>query len=205
MQSLRKSILHDKKHHLCLCNNITCKDHNFNEEKFDTPQARIPNNFHSRKKYIDDLLQEYKDKHKINNNLKFLEISNISPYDKTSMPVYSELAAGYLYRKKDYNKSENFCDIILNIIPNHYETLIKKAIIKFNLNEVENAIQIIEKEVLPQQKEHNIAYFWLGYFYENINIKKACELYNVFINQKEADLTSWGYQHALKIVNYHPT
>jgi len=200
IKSLRQEILNNNKHNLCLCNDVTCFSHGFNEEKFDKPDSRIPNSFHERKKYIKEILETYKIKHKKDDNLDFLEKSDISPYDKTSIPIYSELAAGYMYRKKDYNKASSFCEVILNVIPDHYDTLIKKAIINFNLGKITRAISIIEEQVLSQQREHNLAYFWLGYFYESTDLDKTYEYYNIFINLDNVDVNSWGYQHCLDVL-----
>jgi MoaA/NifB/PqqE/SkfB family radical SAM enzyme len=198
IQEAREQILKKQKHFLCLCQDITLKKHkSFNEEKFKEPESRIATSVEQRKAYINSILSEYRNIHKANNNVEFLKNSKISPYDKFCVPLYSEIASMYLYRLEDFCQAEKFCDIILNIYPEHYETWMKKAIICFKNDNVQAAIDIMNNHIFSQNVDHALANFWMGYFYENVDSKKTEEAYNNFIQSDDVDKNSWGYKHSV--------
>lgn len=195
MQEIRKYVSQCKKHPTCLCNNVF-----INKEKYfwkNSHKEQHMNKVNRRKAYIKKKLDEYRNEHRDKNNLLFLENASIYTFDKMSIPIYSELAGGYLYRIQDYHRANELCDIILRMIPDHYDTLIKKAVIQHKMHNTSEAIDIIEKRVLTQNRAHNIAYFWLGYFYEDKDHDKTRELYEKYISL-ESNNTCWGHQHALE-------
>lgn len=197
IQSVRKEILQGKKHYLCMCNNITLKKNkNYKEAEFDSAESRVATSTHVRKKYIENILHRYREEFKPKSDTSFLESCDISPWDKLSVPVYSELASMYLYRTKDFDRADELCDVILNIYPYHYETWIKKAILSFNKGNKEEAMCIIEDMVFPQNRSHTIANFWMGSFKESGFPLEAKRFYEIFVNSEDVDKTSWGYRHA---------
>jgi len=202
IQSMRNNLLEKRKPAVCLCQAVTMNRRLIDDKQFSQEEDIIPNISEKRKKYLNSITEQAQKVSNIQEKVKFLESSKIYINDKYSVPIYSQLAAAYLYRIKDYNKADYYCNIILNIYPEHYETLIKKAIVAFNTNNTQVATDCIEHQVLTQDREHNIAYFWLAYFYEKINFTKAKSFYEKYIIAEKNEET-WGYQHAKEWLSYY--
>ena len=193
MQELRDSLLNGIKPGYCLCNNITLKRRDISDSEYSNESEITPNFSKERKRYIQDIISEFKQQR----DVSILKDANIFPVDKYSIPVYSELAGYYLYRANEYNKCLEICDIILSMMPNHYETIMKQAIALYYLGNFENAIKLLNL-LLDYEREHNILYFWLGFSYEKSDIDMSLYYYKKYIEiEKNKDL--WGYKHALQI------
>jgi MoaA/NifB/PqqE/SkfB family radical SAM enzyme len=134
----------------------------------------------------------------VDNAIQYLEDKEkeVNDFNTDAIMIWNHLAGVYLYRKKDYQKTEKYCKKILKIKPNSEEALMKMANMKIFTEDFQLAIFLLNKI----SDRNSLKFYWLGYAHEkNEDFDSMLFYYNKFIQVGE-DQDSWGYKHALELV-----